>query len=243
MTIARALPYVDQLGSEIVQNFGNENGEFEIAGSVPDGSEAEPGLPVTNPDGTTSVTDFHGTTTRNTDGTFTTRHRDGRTVYRGRDGVVTRTEHPDGRITTPNGDGTSSTRHPDGRVTTPNRDGTITTKHPDGSRVQEDLYAEPGYSTRGPDGSITTVNDDRTTTTRHPDGSITQRYRDGTIKRLNSDESTTDGNQPSSLQKAGAVGVGAAAGFMTNTGNIINRIIDTVGRVGNGYCAISGGCR
>ncbi|MGW1464407.1 AAWKG family protein [Streptomyces sp. NPDC002308] len=146
-------------------------------------------LPVTNPDGSTSLV--------NPDGSTTTTYPDGHqettpagvvppvlspNVTGGGSGgyPVKTVKGPDGSTTSYNADGSRTTTHKDGTTTTVNPDGTSVTNNPDGSRT-----------VLNKDGSETITYQDGTKTTIRPDGTTISQFPDGTSTKLAPDSTLT----------------------------------------------------
>ncbi|MFD6529593.1 AAWKG family protein [Streptomyces sp. NPDC060184] len=155
-------------------------------------------LPVTNPDGSTSIV--------NPDGSTTTTYPDGHqattpagvvppalspNLTGGSSGgyPVRTVKGPDGSTTSYNADGSRTTTHKDGTTTTVNPDGTSVTNNPDGSKTVLNKDGSETITYR--DGTKTTIGPDGTTVTRFPDGTSTKLSPDGALTSTDAQGNST----------------------------------------------------
>lgn len=167
-------------------------------------------LPITHPDGSTSLV--------NPDGSTTTTYPDGHkettpagvvppplspnvTGGSSSGGYPVRTvKGPDGSTTSYNVDGSRTTTHKDGTTTTVNPDGTSVTNNPDGSKTV--LNKDGSETITYQDGTKATIGPDGTTVTQYPDGTSTKLAPNGVLTSTDAHgNSTTSHPAPGSTVK------------------------------------------
>lgn len=245
MAIARALPYIDDVGVGVVQEPTNVNDEIEIV----NGKDLNGRRPWKYQQaGSDSIYDQPGEA--NPLGNWRTQTENG--LYTWPDGGLKESKLPqgpdaeiglpyalrEGSIKTQNGEGTNEIQDQDGRRIIIAEGRTI--RNADGSASTE--YSGGIVVNRKPDESISSIKvPSGATVSQNGDGTITTQYPDGHKETHDPKIEGTENKKPDPIVIYAAAAAGLAVGAFVNIITTAGSALNTVGEAGKAFCRL-GGC-